>query len=226
MPAFCYDPIGSAVSQHSGPFLRVTRGKTTTAAGLTVRPGAAALVAEHLADVRSALERVPLDAVHQVVSIILAAHQRDSHVYILGNGGSASTASHFACDLSKATIVEGKARLRVTSLNDNVALLTAWANDASYERVFAEQLSNLLSAGDVVIAISASGNSPNVLAAMTAARERGAVTVGLVGHDGGQLLKLVDQDVHVAHESYSVVEDCHLVLEHAITGCVRSELSG
>jgi D-sedoheptulose 7-phosphate isomerase len=160
------------------------------------------------------------------VSIILAAHQRDSHVYILGNGGSASTASHFACDLSKATIVEGKARLRVTSLNDNVALLTAWANDASYERVFAEQLSNLLSAGDVVIAISASGNSPNVLAAMTAARERGAVTVGLVGQDGGQLLKLVDQDVHVAHESYSVVEDCHLVLEHAITGCVRSELSG
>ena len=179
---------------------------------------------DHISDVRRVLAEISSDAVERVVDVILNAHRQMQHVYIIGNGGSASTASHFACDLSKATIVEGQRRLRVTSLTDNMALLTAWANDSSYDMVFAEQLSSLLNAGDVVIAISASGNSPNMLEAIRVAGMRGAITVGLVGFTGGSLIRGVDLAVHVPSHSYGVVEDCHLVLEHAITASTRSAL--
>ena len=179
---------------------------------------------DHISDVRRVLTEISSDDLARVVEVILDAHRQMRHVYIIGNGGSASTATHFACDLSKATIVDGRRRLRVTSLTDNMALLTAWANDSSYDRVFAEQLSSLLDPGDVVIAISASGNSPNLLEAMRVARSLGATTVGLIGFTGGSLRHGVDLAVHVPSHSYGVVEDCHLVLEHAITASTRSAL--
>jgi D-sedoheptulose 7-phosphate isomerase len=191
---------------------------------LMERSTVTAALEDHITEVRTVLARIPVEAMERVVGIILEAYRQNKHVYILGNGGSAATATHFACDLSKATIVEGHARLRVTSLTDNVALLTAWANDTSYENVFAEQLCNLLNPDDVVIAISASGNSPNVLAAIDAARERGAITVGLVGFSGGSLQNVADASIHVQSDSYGVVEDCHLVLEHAITESTRAAL--
>jgi D-sedoheptulose 7-phosphate isomerase len=181
-------------------------------------------VERHLAQVRAALAEIPLEAVERIVEAILLAHAGGRHIYILGNGGSASTASHFACDLSKATLVDGRSRLRVTSLSDNVALLTAWANDTNYDRVFAEPLTNLLEPDDIVIAMSASGNSSNVLEAIKVACELGALTVGLVGFDGGQLKDIVDIQVRVNSHDYGVVEDCHLVLEHAITASVRATL--
>lgn len=180
---------------------------------------------EHIAEVRRVLAEIPRPAVERVVTVILDAYRRGGHIYMLGNGGSASTASHFACDLSKATIVESLPRLRVTSLTDNVALLTAWANDTSYDAIFSEQLANVVNKHDVVLAISVSGNSPNVLAAITAARQRGAVTVALVGSSGGALKSAVDVAVHVVSDDYGVVEDCHLVLEHAITASTRSALA-
>ncbi len=183
-------------------------------------------VERHLEEVRAALDEVPAAAVERVVEAILLAQAGGRHVYILGNGGSASTATHFACDLSKATIVAGRSRLRVTCLSDNVALLTAWANDDSYNRVFAEPLVNLVDPDDIVIAISASGNSPNVLEAIKVSNEMGALTVGLVGFDGGQLQDLVDLSIHIESRDYGVVEDCHLVLEHAITASTREGLLG
>lgn len=178
----------------------------------------------HISDVRRVLAQIPGEGMERVVEVILNAYDRGAHVYVVGNGGSAATASHFACDLSKATIVEGRRRLRVTSLTDNTALLTAWANDSCYEMVFAEQLRNLLDPGDVVIAISASGNSPNMLQAMRWARAFGATTVALVGFTGGSLRESADVAVHVPSHSYGVVEDCHLVLQHAITASMRSAL--
>jgi D-sedoheptulose 7-phosphate isomerase len=181
---------------------------------------------DHINEVRAVLSQIPIAAIERVVEIILEAYGNGGHVYVVGNGGSATNATHFACDLSKATIVEGRARLRVTSLTDNVALLTAWANDTSYEKVFSEQLTNLLNPGDVVIAISASGNSPNVVSAIRAARLMGAATVGLVGFSGGRLLELVDAAVHVPSQDYGVVEDCHSVLEHAVTVCTKKALLG
>ena len=186
----------------------------------------AASLEDHINEVRAVLEQIPIAAIGRVVEIILDAYSNGSHVYVVGNGGSATNATHFACDLSKATIVEGRARLRVTSLTDNIALLTAWANDTSYEKVFSEQLANLLNPGDVVIAISASGNSPNVVSAIRAARLLGAATVGLVGFSGGRVLELVDAAVHVPSKDYGVVEDCHSVLEHAITVSTKKALLG
>jgi D-sedoheptulose 7-phosphate isomerase len=186
----------------------------------------AAVLARHICDLHEVLDNISPAPVERVVELILAAHRDGRHVYILGNGGSASTASHFACDLSKATIVGDASRLRVTSLTDNVAVLTAWANDTSYERVFAEQLLSLAAPGDVVVIISASGDSPNVLAAARTARELGAATVALVGFAGGALKDLVDVAVQVGSHDYGVVEDCQLVLEHAITASVRGALEG
>jgi D-sedoheptulose 7-phosphate isomerase len=181
-------------------------------------------IQHHIGQVRAALAEIPSEAVQQVVEAILLAHDTGRHIFTLGNGGSASTATHFAADLSKSTVVGGRSRLRVTSLSDNVALMTAWANDTSYERVFAEPLINLLDTGDVVIAISASGKSPNVLEAIKAASDLGAVTVGLIGFDGGPLKDMVDLAVKVNSHDYGVVEDCHLVLEHAITSSIRAAL--
>jgi D-sedoheptulose 7-phosphate isomerase len=186
----------------------------------------AAILASHINDLHEVLDNISPAPVERVVELILAAHRDGRHVYILGNGGSASTASHFACDLSKATIVGDASRLHVTSLTDNVAVLTAWANDTSYERVFAEQLLSLAAPGDVVVIISASGDSPNVLAAARTARELGAATVALVGFAGGALKDLVDVAVQVGSHDYGVVEDCQLVLEHAITASVRGALEG
>src|SRR5437868_6083545 len=98
------------------------------------------ILEQHISEVRDVLGRIPVESIQMVVDMILDAHDADRHIYVLGNGGSASTASHFACDLSKATIADGHRRLRVTALTDNIALLTAWANDSAYEEVFAEQV--------------------------------------------------------------------------------------
>jgi D-sedoheptulose 7-phosphate isomerase len=179
------------------------------------------VVTDHFRRVHEGLSLIPIDAVVRVVDIILEAYRADRHVYVVGNGGSASTATHFACDLSKATISTGRRRLRASSLSDNVALLTAWANDTSYERVFAEQIMNLVDPDDVLVAVSASGNSPNVLAAVDSAQSLGAITVAMVGFDGGRLKDAVTAALHVPINDYGVVEDCHLVLEHAITESVR-----
>src|SRR2546430_7195618 len=163
----------------------------------------------HINEVRSVVGKIPIGAIERVVEIILDAYANSGHVYVVGNGGSATNATHFACDLSKATIVEGRARMRVTSLADNIALLTAWANDTSYEKVFSEQLTNLLNPGDVVIAISASGNSPNVVSAVRAARLMGAGTGGLVGFSGGRVLETVDAAGFRPHPHHRGRRDLH-----------------
>jgi D-sedoheptulose 7-phosphate isomerase len=182
------------------------------------------VVEAHLREVRRALAAIPAAGVLPVVDAIVEAHAARRHVFVLGNGGSASTATHFACDLSKATVVEQRSRLRVTALNDNVALLTAWANDATYDQVFAEPLRNLLDPGDIVIAISASGNSTNVLEAVRVARSMGAVIVGMAGSGGGRLLQMVDIALLADSSDHGVVEDCHLALQHAITAATRAAL--
>ena len=146
--------------------------------------------------------------------------------FIFGNGGSASTASHMAVDLAKGAQVEGYPRLRVVSLTDNTAMITAWANDASYYFVFEEQLKSLMKRGDVVIGISASGDSPSVLSAMIYAKENGAVTIGFIGFGGGKLKQLVDIDVTVSSRNYGVVEDFHLSLNHIISQFIRQFLEG
>jgi D-sedoheptulose 7-phosphate isomerase len=161
------------------------------------------------------------EELERVLGLLLTAHEAGRTVFVLGNGGSASMASHLACDLGKGTAIPGHRRLRVISLADNQALVTAWANDTGYEMVFKEQLENLLEPGDVVIAISASGNSPNVIRAVEYARERGAVTIGFIGFGGGRLKSLVDFDITVSSRNYGQVEDYHLTLGHIFSQYLR-----
>ena len=173
-------------------------------------------ISNYLRELADLLDRVPLSTIRSVVDELVRAQREGRKIFLLGNGGSAATASHIACDLAKGTATLGHRRLRVIALTDNVPLITAWANDTAYENAFAEQLRNLVEAGDVVIAISGSGNSPNVLRAVKVAREAGARTIGLTGFSGGKLASMVDLPVVVPGRTIQHVEDVHLALGHAI----------
>jgi D-sedoheptulose 7-phosphate isomerase len=173
------------------------------------------------------IAQIDLGAVAAAVDCLYDAWARSALVALAGNGGSASTASHFANDLVKAARVEGRHLFRAVSLADNVSALTAHANDHGYDTVFAVQMDSLFQAGDVFIAISASGNSPNVLRAVERAKEIGGCTIGLVGFAGGALAREADIVLHTPTESgeYGPVEDVHLVLNHMITGCLLERMT-
>ncbi len=173
-------------------------------------------VRDYLSTLGDVLQRLPLGDIDGVVATVRRAWAEGRTVFLIGNGGSAATASHLACDLGKGLAAPGRPRMRAIALTDNVPLMTAYANDVSYERIFAEQLASLVQAGDVVLAISGSGNSPNVLAAVELANERGATTVGLTGFQGGKLSGLAHQCVVVPSENMQQIEDAHMVIAHAL----------
>lgn len=175
----------------------------------------------YISEVQEVLQRLPVDEIAGVADIIEMARSHGRKVFLLGNGGSASTASHFASDLCKGAMCAGKPRIKASALTDNLALLTAWANDSDYANIFAEQLENTVEPDDVVIGISGSGNSPNVLNAMKAAKAKGAATVGFTGFHGGKLKDLVDVAIVVPCHKMEQIEDIHLMLEHMITTCLR-----
>jgi len=191
-----------------------------------------ALAADPLANITNYLEKLrhliaelPREPLAYITEMILSAGRDGRSIYILGNGGSAATASHLACDLAKTASVPGHPRLRALALTDNVPLLTAWGNDASYDVVFAEQVSTFVRPGDLVIAISASGNSPNVVAAAAAARNLGASVIGLIGFGGGRLRSWCDVALVVPSHEYGPVEDAHMVFVHAVTAAIRAALT-
>jgi D-sedoheptulose 7-phosphate isomerase len=177
---------------------------------------------DYITEMRQTLRRLPVEKVEEVIGTLQAARAAGKTVFILGNGGSAATASHFVCDLAKNTRQPGCPLFRVVGLADNMPIFSAYANDEGYENVFAQQLASLIREGDVVIAISASGNSPNVLRALEVARESGATTVGFSGFDGGRLGHMVDIHVHVPSHWIEQVEDAHLVLQHMICSRLRT----
>jgi D-glycero-alpha-D-manno-heptose-7-phosphate kinase len=160
-------------------------------------------------------------ALADVAKALLDCHQRGGTIFVLGNGGSAATASHFACDLSKGTRVAGMAGFRVVPLTDNAPLLTAWANDTSYDQVFAEQLAPLVRPGDMVVAISVSGNSPNVLRAIDVARAADATTVAIAGGMGGRMGQMADLAVYVPEGTIEQVEDAHMMIAHSLCVALR-----
>ncbi|HXG20840.1 MAG TPA: SIS domain-containing protein [Methylomirabilota bacterium] len=168
------------------------------------------------------LQRVDLDAVTRVVERLRRVRDEGATVYVAGNGGSAATASHWVNDLGKTTKRSGRAPLRVVGLSDNLPWLTALANDEGYERVFAGQLENFARPGDVLVVISASGNSLNLVRAVELARNRGLFTIGLLGFDGGVLRTMVNDYLWLPteHGAYELVEDGHMLLCHVLTTCL------
>lgn len=178
-------------------------------------------IQSYLAGLQQTLQRLPDAAIRDVILTLHRARHEKRKIFVMGNGGSASTASHFVCDLAKNTRVAGLPDFRVLGLADNMAILSAYSNDEGYHNVFAQQLASFVDAGDVVIAISTSGNSPNVLEAVRVANEANAQTIGFTGFDGGKLASLVALHVHVPSDRIEQVEDIHLVLEHLICSILR-----
>lgn len=170
----------------------------------------------YLSGLEEALRALPVMTLRSIASMLWDARRRGSRVFIIGNGGSAATASHLASDLSKTTLREDEPRLRAIALTDNVPLITAWANDTGYENTFAQQLENLAMPGDVLIAISGSGRSENILKAVRRAREMELATIGLTGAGGGQLKDRVDIALVVASKTAGQIEDLHLAVGHML----------
>lgn len=156
-----------------------------------------------------------------IVSILTEARDSGRRVYVMGNGGSASTASHMASDLDKGASRKDAPRFKSIALTNNIPIMLAWANDSSYEDIFVEQLRNHLEKGDVVIGISGSGNSENVLRAMEYANGAGAKTIGLSGFDGGKLAKLAKTNYIVPSHCMQQIEDIHLIIEHLLSMILR-----
>jgi D-sedoheptulose 7-phosphate isomerase len=176
---------------------------------------------EYVEGLHQCLTSLDLEEVAEVIGYIEDAYDQGKQVLIIGNGGSAGAATHMAADLGKNILPEGRPdgtrRLRAVSLTDNIAWITALANDLGYEHIFSEQLKNLVQEGDLVIAISGSGKSPNILEGMRAARRAGAKVVALLGFDGGPAKELADAYVLIGAHRYGYVEDLHTMLIHLIT---------
>ncbi len=174
------------------------------------------------------LRALPLEAIGAAVEVLWAAQERGATIFLCGNGGSASMATHFAADLNKTTIrpdlFASARRFRAISLADNPALITAWGNDVAYERIFAEQLHNFAQPGDVLFAISGSGRSPNIVAAIQAARELDLKTIGLTGQSGGCLRSDCDICISVETDAYEHNEPLHSTIFHLMTFYLRERL--
>jgi D-sedoheptulose 7-phosphate isomerase len=178
-------------------------------------------ISSYFADVKEALDSLAPEKISQVIDILHQARLAKRKIFVMGNGGSASTATHFVCDLSKNTRLTGQPHFKVIGLSDNMAAFSAYGNDDGYENVFKLQLANLVEPDDVVIGISCSGNSPNVVNAITLAKEVGATTIGFTGFEHGKLGPLVDVELHVTGRHIECMEDAHLILGHLITRAVR-----
>lgn len=169
------------------------------------------------------LENENTKDIKKTMDILLKARSDKKTIFVMGNGGSASTASHIVGDLLKGSIVKGTPRFKAISLTDNIPSMLAWANDTIYEMIFIEQLKNLMGPGDVVIGISGSGNSANVVRAIEYANKNGAVTIGFCGFDGGKLKKVSQHSIHIRSNNMQRVEDLHLLIGHLMTLLIKDE---
>ena len=177
-----------------------------------------------LVDQKSSIEKmlVNTDDIVQIVNVLLEARDKGHKIYTMGNGGSSSTSSHFASDLLKTAITEGDKRFMAFSLTDNIPVVSAWANDVSFDNIFVEQLKNFLQKNDIVIAFSGSGKSKNVVNAISYGKEIGALCIGITGMKGGFLSKICDICLIVPSNDMLTIESLHLVLCHCIVNTIRN----
>lgn len=180
-------------------------------------------IKNYITGLQQTIDQLPHQLISDVIDVLNEARLKGSQVFIMGNGGSATTASHFVCDLAKNTRQDGLPHFRVIGLTDNMSIFSAYANDEGYENVFSQQLANLVNPGDVIIGISASGNSKNVLNAMEEAQKHNVKTIGFTGFDGGLLGQMVNINIHVKSDIIEYVEDIHLMLEHMIVKSIKDQ---
>jgi D-sedoheptulose 7-phosphate isomerase len=183
---------------------------------------------EYLDRVCREIQELDLSQAETLSDLIEDAYRAGRFVFIIGNGGSGANASHLSEDLAKCTLrdFENQRRLKVLSLTDNTAGIMAWANDEGYDRIFLEQLKNLASPGDLLLAISGSGNSPNILKAVEWANSNGMVTLGFTGYTGGKLKTLAQHNLHVAIDDMGIVESIHQVVYHWVIDDLYRRFSG
>ena len=182
---------------------------------------AVSYVNTYLEELKTVIDALPRDVIAQIYAKLEECQISGQTLFVMGNGGSAATASHMVCDMGKNTRGTQKPRLRVIGLADNMAGFSAYANDEGYDRVFAEQIISLGRTGDVVVAISGSGNSSNVLEGVKIAREKGMFTIGFTGYAGGKLKGAVDLPLVVPVNDMEQIEDVHMILDHVLTGLLR-----
>jgi len=181
-------------------------------------------IEKYLDEVSKLVLKIPPAAVERITSVIFEAYKNGKRVFVFGNGGGSSTSAHFVCDLSKGTAMDNKPRLKAISLAENIPLLTAWANDTDYTNTFGEQLKNLVESGDVVIGLSGSGMSPNVINAFRVAVDAGATPVLFSGFDGGKALEAASEAIVVPSTDMQQIEDVHMILTHIIFRCLKREM--
>jgi D-sedoheptulose 7-phosphate isomerase len=172
--------------------------------------------AQYKSELLKTIETVDLDKVNQAIQWFEDARANNRHIFVCGNGGSASTASHFACDMVKGASYNRNTRFRIMTLTDQTSTITAYANDVSYDCIFVEQLRNFAQPGDLVMALSGSGNSPNVIRALEYANSLGCRTIALTGRDGGKLGPLAQLHIQVAAPHMGRIEDAHMIVCHMI----------
>lgn len=179
---------------------------------------------QYIDDLTSLLEGFHIDKFEKIVDMILDAYDKENMIFTMGNGGSGSTASHFACDINKGCCIDLDKKFKMICLNDNMPTMLALSNDMSYASVFEEQIKNFFKEGDLVIGISGSGNSENVLRAIEYGSKNGGKTIGLSGFSGGKLSQLVDVSYVAESDDMQKIEDIHMIIVHMIMQAVHKAL--
>lgn len=183
-------------------------------------------VENYLDRLKGVMDNLDVNRFDQMIASILDAYHRQAHIFVMGNGGSGATASHFACDINKGCCIDLDKKFKMICLNDNMPTMSALANDLSYEAVFEEQLKNFFQPGDLVIGISGSGNSENVLRAVRYAARHDGKTIGWCGFGGGKLADLVDLAIVAQSDDMQQVEDLHMIIAHMAMQGISASLHG
>lgn len=165
---------------------------------------------------KQTIDSVSVQDLNTLMNVLVEAKNAGKIIFIMGNGGSSATASHYVCDFNKGVSSNQETKFKLICLNDNIPSLMAYANDLSFEDVFVEQLKNFFHEGDIVLGISGSGNSKNVLKAIEYANRHGGITIGLTGYDGGKLKNMVQYSMHIPVNDMQITEDLHMVLDHCM----------
>lgn len=182
-------------------------------------------VENYFSMLKGAIDAVDRKSISVVINLLQKAYEDERQIFIMGNGGSGSTASHFACDFNKGLSYRKRKRYKIISLNDNLPILLAYANDVSYEDVFVEQLKNFFNPQDYVIGISGSGNSRNVIKAIEYANQNGGITIGFCGYSGGKLKEIAQHYIHVPINDMQISEDLHMIMTHLIMHVLEGQES-